>query len=176
MPIRTLQLLLVASAVAWGVAPIWGGYAFGAVYLLAVLTVLSKRRAAKKKLVAHAEELARSLPPEAVAWAQKHPLFYVWPQAAQAWGLTLKMASLTMGLLSLWFVVRGFLFVQPWVWLCVVPATAVFFAGVTWGSRLDLDEMVKDEKLAEQRKLHDETKKVLALQSLAGKWSPGEPA
>ena len=176
MPIKTLQLLLVVGALAWGLAPVWGGYGFGAIYLLMVLTVIAKRRAARKKLAAHAEELAKSLRPEAVAWAQKHPLFYVWPQAAQAWGLTLKMGSLLMGLLSIWFVVRGFLFLQPWVWLCILPATVVFFVGVTWGSRLDLDDLVQDEKWVAERTLHDEVKRVLALQSLAGKWSPGEPA
>ena len=176
MPIKTLQLLLVASAAAWGIFPVYGGYGFGAAYLLVLLTVLAKRRAARKKLAAHVEEMGKSLPAEAVTWAQKHPLFYVWPQAAQAWGLTLRMTSLVMLLLSIWFVVRGFFFLQPWVWLCVAPATVVFFLGVTWGSRLDLDEFVKDEKLAGQRALHDEVKKVLTLQSLAGKWAPGEPA
>lgn len=176
VPIKTLQLLLVAGAVAWALAPVWGGYGFGAIFLLTALTIFSKRRAARKKLAAHVEELGKSLTPEAVAWAQKHPLFYVWPEAAQAWGTTLKMTSLVMGLLSLWFLVRGFFFVQPWVWLCIAPATAVFFVGVTWGSKLDLETLLADDAKKPQKALHDEVKKVLTLQSLAGKWAPGEPA
>lgn len=175
MPVATLQLLLFGAGLAWGLFPYWGGLGFGAVYGLLLLTIVTKRRAARKKLAGHEEQMAGSLKPEAIAWAKKHPLFYVWPSAAREWALTMKMVSLMMMLLSVWFVVRGLVFLQPWVWLCIAPASAIFFFGVTWGDRLNLENVLKEEKWAEVKPLHDEVKKVLTLQSLAGKWAPGEP-
>lgn len=175
MALRTLQGLVLLSAIGWAVFPYWGGFAFGAIYGLLLLTIVSKKRAARKKLAAHAEHLAASLPAETIDWAQKHALFYVWPTAAKAWALTMKMTSLTMLPLALWFGFRGLAFLQPWVWLCLVPAVGVFFLGVTWGDKLDLDAWLVEEKWKEKKPLHDEVKKVLTLQSLAGKWAPGEP-
>ena len=119
--------------------------------------------------------MAGSLSSEAIAWAKNHPLFYVWPQSAREWAMTMKMVSLMMLLLSFWFLVRGVVFLQPWVWLCILPATAMFFLGVTWGDRLDLENVLTEEKWKGHKPLHDEVKKVLTLQSLAGKWAPGEP-
>lgn len=176
MPIRTLQYLLLAAAMGWGLFPYWGGLAFGAVYALLLLTIVSKKRAAKKKLAGHAEQMAAALAPEAVAWANKHPLFYVWPTAAKAWALTMKVVSLMMLLLSIWFGARGILFLDPMVWLCIAPATVIFFLGVTWGDKFDLDSWLIEDKWKAMKPLHDEVKKVLTLQSLAGKWAPGEPA
>ena len=76
---------------------------------------------------------------------------------------------------GVWFIARGLFFLQPWVWLCLVPAAAIFFFGVTWGDKLDLENVLAEEKWARMKPLHDEVKKVLTLQSLAGKWAPGEP-
>ena len=60
---------------------------------------------------------------------------------------------------------------------CALSAvSSAFFAGVTWGGRLDLDALVGEERWLPKKALHDEVKKVLTLQSLAGKWAPGEPA
>ena len=175
MSLRSLQLLLFGAAIAWGLFPQWGGLFFGACYGLLLLTIVSKRRAAQKKLSAHTEQMAGSLTPEAIEWAKKHPLFYVWPSAAREWALTMKVVSLMMLLLSIWFVVRGLVFLQPWVWLCILPAAVIFFLGVTWGDKLDLENVLAEEKWKAQKPLHDEVKKVLTLQSLAGKWAPGEP-
>ena len=171
-----MRLVLFGACLAWGLFPQWGGLGFGAVYGLLLLTIVSKRRAARKKLATHEEQMAGSLTPEAIAWAKKHPLFYVWPQAAREWSLTMKVVSLMMLLLSVWFVVRGLVFLQPWVWLAIIPAAVVFFIGVTWGDRLDLENVLAEAKWAGRKPLHDEVKKVLTLQSLAGKWAPGEPA
>lgn len=175
MTLATLRSVLFGAALGWGLFPQWGGLGFVAVYGLLLLTIVAKRRAAKKKLEGHADQMALSLTAEAVGWAKKHPLFYVWPQAAREWALTMKMVSLMMLLLGVWFVVRGIVFLQPWVWLCLLPATVIFFFGVTWGDRLDLENVLAEEKWKAHRPLHDEVKKVLTLQSLAGKWAPGEP-
>ncbi len=176
MSITALRNLLIGAGLAWGLFPQWGGIAFVAVYGLLLLTIMSKRRAAKKLLAGHAEQMAGSLTPEAIAWAKEHPLFYVWPKAAKEWALTMKVVSLMTLILGVWFAVRGLVFLQPWVWLCLVPAAAIFFFGVTWGDRLDLENVLAEEKWAGKKGLHDEVKKVLTLQSLAGKWTPGEPA
>lgn len=176
MAIKTLQSLLLAGAVGWALFPQWGGLAFLAIYALVLLTVVSKRRAARKKLSAHVEEMQRAISPDAIAWAKEHPLFYVWPEAARAWGLTLKITSLMMLSLSVWFVIRGVVFLAPTVWLSIIPAAAVFLVGITWGGRLDLEALLGEEKWKAKKVLHDEVKKVLTLQSLAGKWTPGEPA
>jgi hypothetical protein len=173
--VRTLQSLLVLAAIGWALIPGWGGPAFLAVYGLVLLTIATKRLAARRKLTAHLDELAKAVSPEGIAWAKDHPLFYVWPDAARAWGLTLKIGSLLMLVLSAWFVVRGVFFLAPGVWLWILPAGVVFVVGVTLGGRLDLDALLAEEKWKRHKPLHDEVKKVLTLQALAGKWSPGVP-
>jgi hypothetical protein len=170
--VRTIQGLLAFGVLSWAVAPMWGGYAFGAVYLLTLLTLVLRRRAAGKKLGGHAGELSKSLPPEAVEWAQRYPLFYVWPEAAKSWALTMTLISLAMVGLSLLFVARGLFFVQPGVWVAVAPAAGVFFVSGVMARGLDLDELVGR---VGQRATHDEVKRVLTMQSHAGTWSPGEP-
>ncbi len=176
MTIGNLRLLLFGAALGWGLFPYWGGLGFAAVYGLLLLTVKSKQRAAAKKLSAHEAELSKSVSAEAIGFAKQHPLFYVWPAAAKEWALTMKVVSLMVLLLSAWFIARGLLFWQPWVILCLVPATAIFFLGVTWGDRLDLENVLPEPKWAGRKVLHDEVRRVLVLQSLAGKWSPGDPA
>ncbi len=162
------------ATVGWGLFPRWGGFAFFAVYALVLLTIATKRLAARRKLTAHLDELAKAVSPDGIAWANEHPLFYVWPDAARAWGLTLKISSLLMLVLSVWFLIRGFAFLSPGVWLAIIPAAAVFVVGVTLGGRLDLDALLAEERWKAKKPLHDEVKKVLTLQALAGKWSPGE--
>lgn len=176
MAIRTLQSLLLLGAIGWALFPQWGAVAFFSAYLLLVGSLVLLARAARKKLGGHLDELAKALPPEAIDWAKQHPLFYVWPQAAREWGLTLKITSLLMLGLSLWFAIRGLVFVTPSVWLMILPAAAVFVVGITWGGRLDLEALLGEERWRPKKPLHDEVKKVLTLQSLAGKWTPGEPA
>lgn len=179
MTLKTLQGVLVATALAWALAPYfllpYGAGFFLATFLLLAMTLVSKGKAARQRLKPHLEEMGKALPPEAVSWAQRYPFFYVWPEAARQWGVTLKMTALVMLLLSIWFGIRGAVFLQPTVWLMIVPAAAVFAVGVVWGGRLDLDDMIEEDRWKPMRPLHDEVKKVLTLQSLAGKWSPGEP-
>ncbi len=168
-----MQSLLFGAGLAWGLFPQWGALVFGAVYGLMLLTIVAKRRAAGKHLAAQREPLAASLTPEGLAWASQHPLFYVWPATARAWARTMKTVSVMMVILSVWFAVRGFVFLQPWVWLCLIPAAAVLVFGFTWGDKLDFEGLLEDEKWAANRRLHDEVKRVLAVQSLAGKWASG---
>lgn len=174
MTIGNLRLLLFGAALGWGLFPYWGGLGFVAVYGLLLLTVKSKQRAAGKMLAAHEAELSKSVSPEAIAWAKQHPLFYVWPAPAKEWALTMKVVSLMMLLLSVWFVARALIFWQPWVLGCLVPAAGMFFLGVTWGDRLDLDNVLGEEKWKAKKPLHDEVRRVLTLQSLVGKWTPGD--
>ena len=88
----------------------------------------------------------------------------------------MKITSLMILILSVWFVIRGVVFLAPGVWLAIIPAAVVFVVGITWGGRLDLEALLGEEKWKAKKVLHDEVKKVLTLQSLAGKWTPGEPA
>lgn len=175
MSLSTLRGLLVLGVAAWGLFPFYGMGAFLAVWALLLLSVVAKRRSAGKALEAHREKVSSMVSPEALQWARKHAFFYVWPEEAKAWGLTLKMVSLTMILLALWLGARGMVFASPSVWVGLLPAVVVFFVGTTLGGGLDVPELLNEERYRGHQPHHEELEKVLGLQRVAGQFAPGEP-
>ena len=181
MPLKTLQGLLVGSALIWGLVPIYAAPIFLAFDLLLLLTALSKQRAAAKYVASAQEQLEKTMTPEGRAWVKKYAFHFVWAEEAKAYGTTLKMTSFMMMMLAVWWVVyagirwalgfdTSFGILVMWV-----PALLVFICGVTVGGMLEPDQLLTEDKYKDKKPLHDEAVKVLALLSTAGRWAPPAP-
>ena len=175
MPLNTLQGLLVGGAIVWALFPFYGAAVFAALELLLVLTVLSKSRAARKYVASAGEQLDKTMTPEARAWVSRFAMHFVWPKEAKAYGNTLKMTSLMMGLLALWLVARAVITFNFSILVMLVPLVAVFAIGVAFGGKLEPDLLVEEDRYRSSKPLHEEATKVLALLSTAGRWAPTPP-
>lgn len=172
MPLTTLQGLLVLSAVVWAIFPIYGAPVFLALDALLLLTAAAKSRAAAKYVAAQAEQLDKTMTPEAKAWVQRFAFHFVWPAEAKAYGTALKMTSLVMMMLGVWFVVYSLLRWNPTLLFALVPAAVVFFLGTTVGGKLEPDLLLTEDRYKDKQPLHEEAVKVLSLLSTAGRWAP----
>src|SRR3990167_5878095 len=93
LSLTVVQRLLVFSALAWAIVPVWGGFAFAASWLLMVFATRSRTPRARKLLEANLDKL-NTLPPESLPLARRFPLAYVWPSSAERWGSTWQMTGL----------------------------------------------------------------------------------
>jgi hypothetical protein len=181
MPLKTLQGLLVGTAVIWALVPIYSAPIFLAFDLLLVMTALSKQRSAAKYVDSASEQLEKTMTPEGRAWVKQHAFHFVWGEEAKAYGTTLKMTSFMMMMLAVWWVVYA---VIRWmlnfdtsfgILVMLAPALLVFTVGVTVGGKLEPDQLLTEDKYKDKKPLHDEAVKVVALLSTAGRWAPPTP-
>jgi len=170
--LRTLQGLLVVSALFWAFFPRWGVGVFAAAQLLCLVSVWRKVRAARKSVAPRVEELRKALSEEGVAWVQRFAFWYVARDQSQEWGTTLKMSSLLMLLLAPWLVIRALISVEFHLLLLLIPVVAFFFIGVTAGSRLDVEDLVNAAHWSKHKALHEEATRVLSLKETVGQWPP----
>lgn len=175
MPLKTLQGLLVGSALLWAIFPFYGAPVFLAFELLLVLTAFSKSRSAKKYVRSAGEHLEKTLSPEARGWVEKYAFHFVWPEEAKAYGTTLKMTSLLMMMLAVAWVGHALLRFDFRYLLVLVPGLLVFVSGVSVGGKLEPDQLLTEDRYKDKKPLHDEAVKVLALLSTAGRWAPPVP-
>jgi hypothetical protein len=176
MPLKTLQGLLVISAILWAIFPFYAAPVFLAFDLLLWLTTASKSRAARKYVDASSEQLEKTMSPEARGWVREYALHFVWPEESKAYGQTLKMTGLMMGFVVVWWVIYAVIRWNFLILTMIVPAIAVFFVGVTAGGKLEPDELVNESSYKDKKPLHEEAVKVLALLSTAGRWAPPAPS
>ena len=171
--LSAVQKLLVISALAWAVSPRWGGFAFGAVWLLLAFATVSRTRKARALLEANLDKLS-SISPEGLALARGFPLTYVWPASAEAWGTTWQLTALLALILSGVFGLWALSTWTSWYLLLLLPLTVQLFVGGTVSRRIKLAERVKDD-LKDLRVLHQTTVTLLHLKKTVGQWPP-EPS
>ena len=168
-----VQKLLVISALAWAVAPRWGGFAFGAVWLLLAFATAQRARKARALIEANLDKL-KSVPPEGLALVRRFPMTYVWPASAEGWGTTWQLTALLALLLSGVFGVWALFTWSAWYLFLLVPLAVQLFVGGTVSRRIKLAERVKDD-LKDLRVTHETTLTLLHLKKTVGQWPP-EPS
>ena len=173
LSLNVVQRLLVLSALAWAVLPWWGGFAFGASWLLLALATRSRTRRARALLEANLDKLG-ALPPEGLALARRFPLAYVWPSSAEQWGTTWQLTGLLSLILAGAFCVwalatwtSGYLFL-------LIPLVVQLFVGGELARRIKLAERVRDD-LKDELSPHNTTLTLLRLKTAVGQWPP-EPS
>lgn len=173
LSLTVVQRLLVFSALAWAIVPVWGGFAFAASWLLMVLATRSRTRRAKQLLEANLDKL-NTLPPESLALARRFPLAYVWPSSAERWGSTWQMTGLLALGLAVAFGLRALLSMTAWYLFLLIPVAVQLVAGGAMARHLKVAERVLED-LKPQRLTHDTTMTLLRLKSTLGQWPP-EPS
>jgi len=142
--LSAVQKLLVISALAWAVTPRWGGFAFGAVWLLLASATANRTRRARALLEANLDKLS-SISPEGLALVRRFPLAYVWPASAEGWGttwqLTALLALVLSGVFGLWALISW----SGWYLFLLIPLAVQLFVGGTVARRIKLAERVKDD-------------------------------
>lgn len=173
LSLSVVQRLLVLTAFFWAVFPTWGGFAFGATWLLMAFGTYSRTRKARRLLESNLDRL-KALSPEGVAFTRRFPLAFVWPSSAEQWGTTWQMTSLLSLLLAGAFVLRALLTWDPTLLFLLVPLAVQLVAGGGMGRRLKVSERVKED-LSAMRVTHDATVTLLLLKTAVGQWPP-EPS
>lgn len=173
LSLTVVQRLLVISALAWALLPTWGGFAFGASWILMALATRSRLRRARALLEANLDKLS-ALAPEGLALTRRFPLAYVWPSSAERWGTTWQMTGLLAlglaGVFGLWALVTW----TAWYLLLLLPLAVQLVTGGAMARKLKVSERVRED-LKEQRVTHDTTVALLRLKSTMGQWPP-EPS
>ena len=173
LSLTVVQRLLVISALAWALAPVWGGFAFAASWLLLIFATRSRLRRARQLLENNLDKVS-TLTPEGLALARRFPLAYVWPASADAWGTTWQMTGLIAALLSGVFALRALITWDPSHLVLLIPLVVQLLAGGGMARRLKVAERVRED-LKELRMTHDTTVALLRLKTTAGQWPP-EPS
>lgn len=170
LSLTVVQRLLVLSALAWAIFPVWGGFAFGASWLLMVFATRARMRRARQLLEANVDKLG-TLTPEGLALARRFPLGYVWPTSAAQWGTTWQMTGLLAVILAATFLVRALVTTTPsYLWL-LLPLAVQLLAGGGMARKLKVGERVRED-LKDQRMTHDTTVALLRFKGTAGQWPP----
>jgi|GEM_PF-2722066 Flp pilus assembly protein TadB len=166
----TIQRLLVISALAWAIFPRWGGFAFGASWVL-LLAGSMNRRARAAKLLAANETTLKTLTPEALALARQYPLAYVWPSTAERWGTTWQLSALLALILGGVFAAWALFSMTSWYLVLLAPLVVVLFVGGVMSRRIKIAERVKQD-LKSDRPAHDAIVTLLSLKTAVGQWPP----
>lgn len=170
LSLPVVQRLLVLSALAWALLPTWGGFAFGASYVLMALATRSRLRRARALLEANLDKLS-ALAPEGLALARRFPLATVWPSSAERWGTTWQMTGLLALGLGGVFVLRALITMTAWYLLLLLPLAVQLVVGGAMARKLKLSERVRED-LTDQRQTHDTTVALLRLRTTMGQWPP----
>ena len=173
LSLNVVQRLLVVSALAWAIAPQWGGFAFLASWLLMVLATRSRTHRARQVLEANVDKL-NTLPPEGLALARRFPLAYVWPSSAERWGSTWQMTGLLALGLAVAFGLRALLTMTLWYLWLLIPVAVQLVAGGAMARNLKVAERVLED-LKPQRQTHETNVTLLRLKTTVGQWPP-EPS
>jgi hypothetical protein len=173
LSLTTVQRLLVFSALAWAALPSWGGFAFGASWLLMALGTHSRTRRAGAVLEANLDKLS-SLPAEAIELTRRFPLGYVWPGTAERWADTWQMTGLLALVLGVVFLLWALLTQTTWYLFLLIPLSIQLVVGGVMAGRLKVAERVRED-LKDLRAIHDTTVTLLNLKTTVGQWPP-EPS
>lgn len=173
MSLKTIQKLLVISALLWAMLPTWGGLLYAAAWTLLAVGTSSRIRAARVVLEAHREELARGLSGETLSWVGQHPFFYVWRETAKEWGTTWRMTGILAIFLAPWFFIRALFLRETWEFVLLAPLAVLLIVGVRIALKVELVELLKEKKKLEPFiGKHEEALRYLTLRAAAGKWPP----
>lgn len=170
LSLNVVQRLLLLSAIAWAVVPLWGGFAFGASWLLLALATRGRLRRARALLEANVDKLG-TLSPEGLALARRFPLAYVWPSSAEQWGATWQLTGLlALGLAVVFLLWAGVKGSASYLFL-LIPLAVQLVTGGAMARKLKVAERVRED-LKDQRSLHDTTVTLLRLKTTVGQWPP----
>ena len=173
LSLSAVQRLLVLSALAWAVLPWWGGFAFGASWLLLALGTRSRTRRARAVLEANLDKLG-TLPPQSVALARRFPLAYVWPSSAEQWGTTWQLTGLLSLILGAVFCGWALATWKVHYLVLLIPLVVLLFVGGDLARRIKLAERVRED-LKHELSPHNTTLTLLRLKTAVGQWPP-EPS
>lgn len=169
--VETVQRLLVVSALVWAVAPTWGGFAFGAGWVLLAFGSMRRTQQASALLEASAGTVLTALPPETLTHAKNYPLAYVWPSSAERWGGTWQLAALLCVILSGVFAAWSLFTFSLWRLVYLVPLALGVVLGGAMSRRIKIAERVKQD-LTSLRVTHDTLTTLLHLKRTMGQWPP----
>jgi hypothetical protein len=170
--LKTVQKLLVVSALLWALLPKWGGFAYAAAWGVLALGTRSRIRAAREVFDAHRGELAKSLSDESLAWVRRFPFFYVWRDSAKEWGTTWRMTGILALFLAPWFLLRALLLGETWEFALLVPLLVLLVVGVRTALHLEVTGLLEEPRYEPYRSHHEEAFRYLSMRTLAGKWPP----
>lgn len=170
LQLSTLQKLLLFSAIAWAIWPVWGALAFSACVLMLALGTLSRLRAARGHLASQTEALEK-LSDEPRALIHRFPLTYLWPNSAQSWGTTWQYTGLLTLLVSAVTVVRALLTQQWWMLSMLATLPVVLIGGGLVGRYLRPEGRFTQD-LAAHSAAHHTLQLWLNLRRAAGFWPP----
>lgn len=172
MSLKTLQKLLVLSALAWALLPTWGGLVYASSFVVLAVGTSSRIRAARAVLDQQQETLTKGLSAETLAWVRRFPFFYVWKDTAKQWGTTWRMSGILAIFLAPWFAIRALFLRETWEFSLLVPLLVLLVVGVRIALRLEVAELVTDAKWSEFAPRHEDAMRYLGLRAAAGLWPP----
>jgi hypothetical protein len=170
--LKTLQKLLVLSALAWALLPTWGGLVYASSFVVLAVGTASRVRAARAILDEHRETLAKGLSAETLEWMRRFPFVYVWRDSAKQWGTTWRMSGILAIFLAPWFAIRALFLRETWELALLAPLLVLLVVGVRIALRLELTELLTDAKWRAFGPRHEEAVRYLGLRAAAGLWPP----
>lgn len=172
MSLKTIQRLLVISALVWALLPTWGGLVYASSWVLLAVATASRIRAARALIDQHREALAKGLSAEALEWIRRFPLVYVWKNTAKEWGTTWRMTGMLSLFLAPWFIIRALFLRETWEFALLLPLLILLFVGVRVALRIELTELLADAKWKPFVPLSEDAVRYLGLRRGAGLWPP----
>ncbi|MEW5741746.1 MAG: hypothetical protein AB1938_22695 [Myxococcota bacterium] len=172
MSLKTLQKLLVVSALLWALLPTWGSLAYASAWVVLAVGTRSRVQAARAVIDGSREELGKGLSEETLAWIRRFPFLYTWKDAAKEWGTTWRMAGLLALFLAPWFLIRALFLRETWEFALLAPLAVLLLVGGRISLRLEVTELLKEKKYEPFRPQHEEAVRYLSMRTLAGKWPP----
>lgn len=172
MSLKTLQKLLVLSALAWALIPTWGGLVYASSWVVLAVGTASRIRAARAILDEHQETLAKGLSAETLEWVRRFPFVYVWKDSAKQWGTTWRMSGILAIFLAPWFAIRALFLRETWEFALLAPLLVLLVVGVRIALRLELTELIASEKWRPFVPRHEDALRYLGMRAAAGQWPP----
>lgn len=162
----------MVSALVWALIPTWGGLFYASSWVVLAVATASRVRAARAIVDAHREELTKGLSDDTLKWVRRVPFVYVWRDAAKEWGTTWRMTGILALFLVPWFAVRALLFRESWELWLIGPLLILLVVGVRVALRLEVQELIKEERWKANAPHHEDAARYLMLRSTLGKWPP----
>lgn len=172
MSLKTIQKLLVLSALAWALLPTWGGLVYASSFVVLVVGTASRIRAARAVIEQHQEALAKTLSRETLDWVRRFPFVYVWKEDAKRWGTTWRMSGMLALFLAPWFAIRALFLGETWEFSLLVLLAVLLVVGVRVALRIEVAELLEEEKWRAFRPRHEDALRFLGLRAAAGLWPP----
>lgn len=172
MSLKTLQKLLVLSALAWALLPTWGGLVYASSFVVLAVGTASRIRAARAVIEQHQDTLAKGLSAETLDWMRRFPFVYVWKDSAKHWGTTWRMSGILAIFLAPWFAIRALFLKETWEFSLLLPLVVLLFVGVRVALRIEVTELLNDAKWRAFAPRHEDALRYLGMRAAAGLWPP----